>query len=163
MKKRSEWIRICPSCGSVNVKSILLLSPNEREKYNVATRISGRPGEGMDYYVCKDCDYYGLAPEIKKDQVEEFKQNLKKLPAKKETPKQIAYVKLYHKYGPLALFVMVFVMIYDILVMILDNSGVKVTGTLYDAIIWGIIFLFSLVIAIMYIIELVKASKTESY
>ena len=83
------------------------------------------------------------------------------MPVKKETPRQIAYSKIYRRYGPLVLFLGALVVVYTLLIIILDSSGIKIIYTLYDTVVWTILSIFALIIAIMYGIEILKASKIK--
>ncbi|MBU0471092.1 MAG: hypothetical protein KKF89_06290 [Nanoarchaeota archaeon] len=84
-------VRICPICGSTNVKSIYLISPSERlvsgakkfqERFNahsVGSVAIGWQPQNPSVFICMDCDYNGICPEIEISQVKEFKKELKKI------------------------------------------------------------------------------------
>jgi len=60
--KKKTLVHICPKCGSTDVKSILLFSP-------LMANTSA--------FVCKNCDYNGICPEIEVSQIEKFRKRLK--------------------------------------------------------------------------------------
>ncbi|MBI2137905.1 hypothetical protein HYU12_05340 [Candidatus Woesearchaeota archaeon] len=87
---KKTLIRICPKCGGTNVKSIYLMSPvelsrpgakklQERIKVHfVGSLVVGWQPENPSVFICKDCDYNGICPEIEVSQIETFSGKLKK-------------------------------------------------------------------------------------
>jgi len=88
--KKLEYVRICPSCGSTNLKSFYLMSPVElarpgakklQERFKVhpiGSLVIGWQPQNPSVFICKDCDYNGVCPEIKISQIKKFKQKLSK-------------------------------------------------------------------------------------
>ncbi len=61
MKKKEKYVKICPRCGGTNIKI---------------------PPVGLDIRMtlkdyCNDCKSWGMFPEIKESEVEEFRKKLK--------------------------------------------------------------------------------------
>ena len=99
--KRTEegkYVYICPRCGSTDLKSIFLISPVElaqpgarrlkelKRKYNpiltaVIIYYSSLPAlwqpKNPEVYICLECDYNGICPQVEVDKIEEFKEKLK--------------------------------------------------------------------------------------
>jgi hypothetical protein len=64
---KDKYVKVCPRCGSSNFKNLL---------ENAGYLFGGR---GMDYqYVCLDCNNTGIFVDIDKDQLENFREELKK-------------------------------------------------------------------------------------
>jgi hypothetical protein len=88
MKKK--FVQICPQCGSTNVKSIFLISPVELSrpgakklkeqisKHPIGAPIIGWQPQNPSVFVCMDCDYNGICPEIDVEEIEKFRKKLKK-------------------------------------------------------------------------------------
>jgi hypothetical protein len=62
MKKEEKYFKICPHCGSLNVKI-----PPAGFDIKMTVR---------DY--CEDCGNKGIFPEIEESKIEEFRKKLKK-------------------------------------------------------------------------------------
>ena len=85
-----KYVQICPRGGSINVKNIYLLSPQElalpAAKKLKAKMSAGKLGalgvgwhpENQSVYLCLDCGYNGICPEIEADQLDNFRKELKK-------------------------------------------------------------------------------------
>jgi len=61
MKKKEKYVKICPNCGSTNIKI---------------------PPAGLDIRMtlkdhCSDCKSWGMFPEIKESKVKEVKRKMK--------------------------------------------------------------------------------------
>ncbi len=71
-------VLVCPQCGSLNVKSTLLLGQQEG-----AVPLAMRFREGFvsrdhpDVMVCKACEYYGVCLEISMREIKNFRMKLK--------------------------------------------------------------------------------------
>jgi len=86
---KEEYVRVCPKCGSKNVKSIYLMSPAEMARpgakklkerfpvHPVGSVVIGWQPRNPEVYICLDCDYNGICPEVEASKVKEFKKNLK--------------------------------------------------------------------------------------
>ncbi len=83
-------VPLCPRCGSSHVKNVYLMSPTEialpsakhlkkqLKKIPIVPMAIGWQPQNPSIYVCKECDYYGICPDVKIDKVKEFKKKLKK-------------------------------------------------------------------------------------
>ena len=89
-KIRKKFRYVCPHCASSNLKSIFIMSPVEygrpgAKKYMernkrfpfLALYFFGWLPQNPQVYICKDCDYYGICPEVEEDKIEEFKKKIK--------------------------------------------------------------------------------------
>lgn len=82
-----KYIKICPKCGNTNLKSIYIISPMELSKYGAeklaksknkfAASLIGWNPENPSVYICEECSYYGICPEIKSLEAEKFRKKLK--------------------------------------------------------------------------------------
>jgi hypothetical protein len=81
-------VPICPSCGSTRVKSTYLTSLTE-EAVPKAKQMERRPFPKMRIirgglpgnlatYICQDCDYSGICPEVPASEVEGIRKQLEK-------------------------------------------------------------------------------------
>jgi hypothetical protein len=71
-------VRICPKCGSINVQSVYLVSPQESGKVQGKLFVQGyNAPENPEVYMCKSCNYYGICSEIEIDQVKGYRRELK--------------------------------------------------------------------------------------
>ncbi|MBR9691529.1 hypothetical protein GOV06_01980 [Candidatus Woesearchaeota archaeon] len=62
MTEKEKYVKICPQCGSTNIKI---------------------PPAGMDIKMtqqdyCTDCGFWGMFPEVKESKIKEFKKQIKK-------------------------------------------------------------------------------------
>ena len=92
---KEKYIQICPKCGSIDVESGYLVSPqnlgvpgskklSQNLKNNsglaaAATPFLGWQPSGPTVYICKSCDYYGICPEVGISKIKEFQKKIKKL------------------------------------------------------------------------------------
>jgi hypothetical protein len=89
-EKKEDWRYICPRCGSLDVKSQYLSSPMElsrpgslklKERLQhmglIGPFLIGWNPQNPSVYVCKECDYYGICPEIEATKIKEFREKLK--------------------------------------------------------------------------------------
>ena len=89
---------VCPRCGSTNLKSIFLMSPVElarpgARKLNELNYRFSKPllatvlistgtlatfwqPKNPQVYICLDCDYNGICPEVEINKIDEFKKKL---------------------------------------------------------------------------------------
>jgi hypothetical protein len=58
-----KYIKICPKCGSINIA------------YQTGT--FGQLGERTFFDRCNECQFQGIIPEIKEENVQEFRKTLK--------------------------------------------------------------------------------------
>ncbi len=95
----AEYQYVCPRCGSTNLKNIFLMSPVElarpgarklneskyRLKYGTLLATIGPSAyfglafwqpKNPEVYICLDCDYNGICPQVEADKIEEFKKKL---------------------------------------------------------------------------------------
>jgi len=67
MKKKDNYLKVCPKCGSTNIGHHV--------------RFASTYGSDLAYY-CKKCNYgymsNGFFPEVEESKIEEFRENLKK-------------------------------------------------------------------------------------
>lgn len=87
--KKKKFVEICPKCGSTNVKNFYLMSPIELAKpgaiqlqekvkiHPIGSIMVGWQPQNPSVFVCKDCDYNGICPEIELTQIEKFRKKLK--------------------------------------------------------------------------------------
>jgi hypothetical protein len=87
---RNSYNNICPICGSTNLKSAYIMSPVDLARpgakklkqrfptHPVTTLLFGWQPQNPDVFVCLDCDYYGICPEVDVDKTEYFRKRLKK-------------------------------------------------------------------------------------
>ena len=96
--KRTEegnYVYVCPRCGSDNLKSVFIMSPVERARAGARKLkdlygnrhsirnilgywyLNGWQPQNPEVYICVDCDYYGICPQVEADKIEEFKKKLK--------------------------------------------------------------------------------------
>ncbi len=83
-------VRMCPKCGSTKLKNFYLMSPMEmavpgakklKERMNVnpvGSLVIGWQPQNPEVYVCLECDYSGICPEVAVSGVEHFKKSLRK-------------------------------------------------------------------------------------
>jgi hypothetical protein len=82
--KKSHKTRICPKCGSTNVQSVYLVSPQESGKVQGKLLVQGyNAPENPEVYMCKSCNYYGICSEIEVDDIKEYREGLKEAGALK--------------------------------------------------------------------------------
>ena len=93
-----KFLYTCPRCGSTHVKSNFIMSPVELARpgarkmkelgYSRYKRAVGTvfvlgfviapfwQPTNPQVYICLDCDYYGICPEVDEDKIEEFKKKI---------------------------------------------------------------------------------------
>jgi hypothetical protein len=75
--KQSE-LHICPKCASINLKNNYLVSPLESSKISSKRFVLGyETNSNPEIYLCLDCDYYGICPQIDKKLIKEFRRQIK--------------------------------------------------------------------------------------
>ncbi|NTV23803.1 MAG: hypothetical protein HGA85_05520 [Nanoarchaeota archaeon] len=78
-KKHSDYVLACPKCGSVEISSTFL-SP-ESSMFNINNFMPGR-------YRCKSCRYDGMFPEVKIEELEGFREEIKSNAVRKSKTKK---------------------------------------------------------------------------
>ena len=85
-----NYVQICPRCGSTKVKNILLVSPTalsrpgakklkeQMVKHPISAPSMGWQPENQSVFICEDCDYNGICPEIAAAEVAAFRKGLQK-------------------------------------------------------------------------------------
>jgi len=147
MKKweSDEKVRICPNCGGLKLKAFLTIGPQEISRWAIANnkQFEGIPSN-TDCFLCKNCDYLGICPEIKINKIKGFRENLKKIGKQnyQQKPKKLTKGQIYLSIFGLILFFFVFVNFFlksDFLIgIILAMGGLYVLS----AIIWTIYRIF---------------------
>jgi len=64
----AKYVKICPKCGSTDITNV---------QANVGLSMSPSFLDFMKYR-CKKCNYIGQMPEVKVEEVEEFRKKIKK-------------------------------------------------------------------------------------
>lgn len=78
-QKHQTIVPICLKCGSTNLKSSVLINPAEYALLSIKakTPVNVVPKNSFTF-ICKDCDYVGICPEIDEKQVAGFRRKLKR-------------------------------------------------------------------------------------
>ena len=76
--KKTREINVCSNCGSLNVKSVFLMNPQQEAFFNVNNKILLATPQNQDFFGCMDCGYYGISPKIKSTDLEKFQKYVKK-------------------------------------------------------------------------------------
>jgi len=66
--------RICPKCGSTNLKSSTLLDAQEISRIKAYT-FQMSP----NMFFCENCNYFGICPEVDSNDIKQVSNNLKKI------------------------------------------------------------------------------------
>ncbi|MBI2151281.1 hypothetical protein HYU21_00980 [Candidatus Woesearchaeota archaeon] len=86
---QDDLVPVCPKCAGTNLKNIYLMSPAELSRpstkklqQQIKTHPFGSPlmgwqPENQGVFICKDCDYNGICPEIEVSQIKIFRKKLK--------------------------------------------------------------------------------------
>lgn len=82
--KNAKELFICPKCGSADL--------TYAEDLPAGTVFLGAISS-TGKMLCNDCDYEGMAPQVDKDKVEDFRKNLKSSKRKKESSKKVVKKK----------------------------------------------------------------------
>ena len=84
-----QYLPVCPKCGSLNLKNYYLMSPVEMARpgakklkerfpaHPISSIVLGWQPQNPDVFVCLDCDYSGICPEIEIEDIKKFKKSLK--------------------------------------------------------------------------------------
>jgi hypothetical protein len=72
-------VRVCPKCGSLNLKNSTLMNSQEISTLPVYNYI-----RNPELFLCKKCNYFGACPKIKKGDLKKFRSKIK--PVKKGIP-----------------------------------------------------------------------------
>jgi hypothetical protein len=87
---RKNVTPICPRCGSTTLKSIFLISPSELTRpgakklkkqasaHPIAALLLGWQPVNQSVFICMNCDYNGICPEIKVKDIDAFRKEVKK-------------------------------------------------------------------------------------
>src|SRR3989344_7946962 len=86
MDKNKTKMKVCTNCGSPNIKGIYTMSPIEQAEFNIQNKMLVVVPSNIDFYGCKNCNYYGPAIEIKKENYESFKEKRKNFQQIKRSP-----------------------------------------------------------------------------
>ena len=87
-----KYVRVCPKCGSLKLKSFYLMSPAEMARpgakklkerfpvHPVGSLVIGWQPQNPEVYVCLDCDYSGICPEVVESKLKGFRKSLSAKP-----------------------------------------------------------------------------------
>lgn len=96
--KSDKKVRICPNCGGLKLKSFLTIGPQEISRWVITNNkhFEGVPSN-TDCFLCKNCDYLGICPEIEINKIKEFRKNLKKTDRQnyQQKPKKLTKWQVY--------------------------------------------------------------------